>query len=211
MRGGLKAAAAIAAWLWVLGAVVAVLGLGFLRLQGWHLDVVATASMSPTIPRGSLALTSGVEPLEISVGDVVVYRGQGEARIMHRVIEVIEHDGVLRFRTQGDLNEDPDPGLVHQDDVEQGLRWSKPELGRVLSDLEPVRLILWFVVLPFPLLLVAWRPRCEAGEDQKPTTPPSGQGFGVPSAPLRGGSTTAYGWFIGGPIDTTMAPTRAGK
>jgi hypothetical protein len=56
--------------------------------------------------RGDLLIVQGVRRAsEISVGDVVIVDiGKGEIPLVHRVFEVWEENGELRFRTRGDAN-----------------------------------------------------------------------------------------------------------
>jgi len=56
--------------------------------------------------RGDLLIVQGIRsPSEISVGDVIVIdMGEGNIPLVHRVYEIWEENGELRFRTKGDAN-----------------------------------------------------------------------------------------------------------
>lgn len=88
--------------LWVAVAAAALVGA---QLAGaYTLGFVASGSMEPTLPKGSLFLAFAGEA---QVGDIVVFEAQG-TRIVHRVVDVREG----RLVTQGDANLDDDVALV---------------------------------------------------------------------------------------------------
>ena len=75
------------------------------RLLGlFTVGVVATASMEPTLPAGSVFLAWRQPP---EVGDVVVYRAPSGAVVVHRVVGVVP-EGLV---TRGDANERADQEL----------------------------------------------------------------------------------------------------
>jgi signal peptidase I len=85
---------------------------------------VQSDSMEPTFKVGDLIFVkSNFEVEEIEVGDVITYRlmvntDDGQVMIFnsHRVIQIIDVNGVLRFYTQGDKYA-PDPFPVVQNDI----------------------------------------------------------------------------------------------
>lgn len=77
--------------------------------------IVLTESMEPEIKAGDLIVCKPVEASDIKVGDVISFfdpMSSSGAVVTHRVIEILETDGKLYFRTMGDNNdgaEDPKP------------------------------------------------------------------------------------------------------
>ena len=80
---------------------------------------VPSQSMYPTLQAGDLVLIQGVDPRELRVGDIIVYKSSlsPSGFVSHRVIEIREENGKLVFVTKGDNNPEPDPYPVSQDDV----------------------------------------------------------------------------------------------
>ena len=80
------------------------------------LIVIATESMTGEINKGDAILydTNGKDSVE--VGDVVVFTRDG-AKIVHRVIEIEHVDGVTKYYTQGDANNEPDDGYITSADI----------------------------------------------------------------------------------------------
>ena len=71
--------------------------------------VVCSQSMSPNINEGDLLFVQGKNPSDISVGDVIVFQadwiGAPQEPVVHRVVEIIDAGGELRFYTLGDNND----------------------------------------------------------------------------------------------------------
>lgn len=125
------------------------------RLFGWELQVVLSGSMEPTYPVGSLNLVEPVQPSEVEVGIPLAYLAPSDTKIMvtHRVVEVVQQEDGLYFRTQGDANEDPDPRLVPADNVVGRVRWHIPHLGYVVTRLRDREGFLLLMAVPAALLV----------------------------------------------------------
>ncbi len=120
------------------------------RQEGWLIQTVATGSMAPTIPTGSLIVSRPVDAGEIAAGDVIVFRsptgavvsggadGVFEATdamlITHRVVAVSTENGTLSFRTRGDGNAEEDPWAVVPAMVRARYVAHVPGLGGLLGD-----------------------------------------------------------------------------
>lgn len=119
------------------------------RQEGWLVQTVATGSMAPTVPSGSVIVSRPVDPAAVEVGDIIVFRsptgatvsggadGAFEATeemlITHRVVAVERSRGVLTFRTQGDGNAEEDPWDLSADLVRARYVAHVPHLGGLLA------------------------------------------------------------------------------
>ncbi|MDI6820247.1 MAG: signal peptidase I [Candidatus Hodarchaeaceae archaeon] len=95
---------------------------------------VVSNSMKPTFERGDLLLIRGVSsPAEIAIGDIIVFRSEHQsALIVHRVIEkIIDENGRVWFKTQGDANPGPDPTPVRPEDIKGKVTFMIPKLGHI--------------------------------------------------------------------------------
>lgn len=126
-----------------------------------HSYVVTSGSMRPAIPAGSMVVVRDVPPRSIHEGDVITFERDGPAastgtprRVSHRVVEVVESDGRLHFRTKGDANDEPDPTLVPAQNVVGRVEFDIPYLGYIVSYLDSDTGVLAFVVVPAVLLVV---------------------------------------------------------
>ena len=147
----------VVAYLWLGVTLVAGIAVASLWLTGRTLSVVETRSMSPGLPRNSLAVIGPVNPSTIRVGDVIRFRdpGAGQSEILHRVVRVI-HGKTLAFQTQGDANLTPDPVMVPAAHVDGRLGGSVRHLGGAADRLAPPYGTALVGIGPI-LLLLGWR------------------------------------------------------
>ena len=88
--------------------------------------VVISESMVPTLYVGDIVLVDTKKPLDVSIGDIVVFKIENKV-VVHRVIEVYSHD----VRTKGDNNPNPDPFIVPTDNIIGKVVGRIPRLGLV--------------------------------------------------------------------------------
>lgn len=95
--------------------------------------VVLSGSMVPYFNPGDLLLLERTDPAQVNVGDVIAFHPPNSKDEMtfvtHRVVDIIEKNGTLYFRTKGDNNDDEDPFLVPQQNVYGRAVFSIPKLG----------------------------------------------------------------------------------
>ena len=124
-----------------------VFGYSFLR--------VATGSMEPTIPTGSLIIVHKANASDIRVGDVICfYSADPQIEGMpntHRVADVRNEDGKLSFITQGDASDTPDQYPVSADRL-VGVYVRSFQMGKAL-DVMHSRYFFFFVLL-IPMCVV---------------------------------------------------------
>lgn len=94
---------------------------------------VLTGSMRPNLPPGTLVVVKPTPAEEIGVGDVITFQlesGQ-PTLVTHRVIarSVDSASGEIRFTTQGDANNTPDPEQVQPVQVRGTVWYAIPYLG----------------------------------------------------------------------------------
>lgn len=94
---------------------------------------VLTGSMRPNLPPGTLVVVKPTEVEEIAIGDVITFQlesGQS-ALVTHRVIarSIDSASGEIRFTTQGDANNTPDPEPVAPVQVRGTVWYAIPYLG----------------------------------------------------------------------------------
>jgi signal peptidase I len=118
-----------------------------------HVYAIATGSMTPTYPRGTLVFIEPVpDPAAISVGEVIAYNAPYLSTlgpVVHRVIAIHrDPNGTYTFTTKGDANPTPDPRPVLFKQVVGRLVWSVPLLGLlVLSPELSVSVLLLLLVV----------------------------------------------------------------
>lgn len=121
-----------------LGVLLLVLALGTITVAlpavvgGMPLSVL-TGSMRPTLPPGTLVVIKPAPVEEIGVGDVITFQIESgkPAVATHRVIARSDDSasGEVRFTTQGDANNAPDPEPVRPAQIRGEVWYAVPYLG----------------------------------------------------------------------------------
>jgi signal peptidase len=109
--------------------------------------VVRSDSMSPSIQAGDVVIVDDVSADAIAAEDVIAFH-RGDRVTTHRVVEVVERDGSVQFRTKGDANEEPDSQLVAPDAVVGRVSVTIPQIGHVVAFTQTRLGLFVFVVVP---------------------------------------------------------------
>lgn len=126
-------------------------------IGGYSPMIVLTDSMLPEISSGDLIIAQRIDPKDVKVGDVISFfdpAGNGTSVVTHRVIELVEEDGVTKWRTQGDNNNTEDKQLVPFENlvgIWTGVR--VPGGGSVAMFLQTTPGLIVCVVCPLVLLI----------------------------------------------------------
>ena len=87
-------------------------------LLGLSLEPILGGSMEPAIKTGALIAITKVAPEEVQVGDIIGFKVEAmDTPVCHRVIEIVDTEEGVGFRTKGDANEDPDTWVVKPENL----------------------------------------------------------------------------------------------
>ena len=117
---------------------------------------VLTDSMYPEIESGDLIICPTLAPSESKVGDVISFfvpEGHGTSVVTHKVIEVLNDNGTLSFRTQGTNNNTPDALPVPAENLVGIYRSRIPGAGSVAMFLQTVPGLIVCIVLPIGIFV----------------------------------------------------------
>lgn len=78
--------------------------------------VIATDSMTGSINQGDIVVYEQYRNYEIKEEEIIVFK-DGESLIVHRVVEIMDVDGEIRYITKGDYNDDVDAGYRLKSDI----------------------------------------------------------------------------------------------
>lgn len=86
---------------------------------GYHFFTVETGSMVPTLPIGCyIVVKEASDPAAIAADTITTFRFSDGTIVTHRIIEVLETEDGVMYRTKGDNPEnDPDAELLSPDRV----------------------------------------------------------------------------------------------
>lgn len=122
----------------VLAAVAVALAVAVVpAVAGATAYTILSSSMAPALPVGSVVVVRPRPAADVAPGDVITFLARDASSpdtrvVTHRVVAV---EPGPAFRTRGDANADPDPGLVVPADV-RGVRWySVPWVGLAVERL----------------------------------------------------------------------------
>lgn len=118
--------------------------------------IVLTDSMSPQIESGDLIISHTIEPEAVKEGDVILFfdpASKGNSVVTHRVIEIVEEEGELFFRTKGDNNNTEDRELVPAENLIAIYKSRINGAGNVAMFMQTTTGLIVCVVLPIVLLL----------------------------------------------------------
>lgn len=89
------------------------------QVLGYYFFTVKTGSMVPTLPIGCYVVVhESMQPESIEKGTIVTFHFINGTIVTHRIIEVLETEEGVRYRTKGDNpDNDPDPELLSPDRV----------------------------------------------------------------------------------------------
>lgn len=145
--------------------------------------VVVSGSMEPVMSPYDVTFVDGADPGAIEEGDIINFqRSQDQQTTTHRVIEVVERGGQPAFRTAGDNNNGPDPGVVTVDEFRGrvmelgGTPLVIPAIGRIIGFANSGSGFALLFVLPVALLVVneVWNVVASARRDTESSVSPDG-------------------------------------
>ncbi len=121
---------------------------------GYKPFIVLSGSMETEIKVGDLIITKMVDPTTLGVDDVIAFRDSEGAVTTHRIIEVVNREGIDYFITKGDNNTSQDQNLVELGDVEGIYVTRIPSVGNLLNGLaNPTTIII--VILGITVVFAA--------------------------------------------------------
>ncbi len=144
---------ALAGLLGVLGILLTVL-----PFFGWNTIILASGSMGPTFPAGSILLAHDVPATDAAVGDIVMVTRPDRPPITHRVVEVETASLGATLTLKGDANDavDPQPYTVDRIGLVAG---GIPFGGQVLAAIRSPLMLGVLTVFVAALVLWSWWPK----------------------------------------------------
>lgn len=125
-------------------------------IGGFSPMIVLTDSMYPEIESGDLIICHTADAGEIKENDIISFfdpAGNGTSVVTHRVVEIVEENGNISFRTRGDNNNTEDRELVPAKNLVGVYRTRIPGAGNVAMFMQSTTGLIICVVLPIVLLV----------------------------------------------------------
>jgi len=131
---------------------------------GWKPFIVLSGSMETEIYAGDMAVVKEVKAENLKENDVIAFK-TGDIVVTHRIVEVINDEGQVKYKTKGDNNNTEDIGYVLPSQVEGLYKFKIRNLGNLAMFIQtPAGMIACFSI---PLLLLVLLHMKESEEDKK--------------------------------------------
>lgn len=113
--------------------------------------VIISESMEPTIMTGDAILVKEVKQEELKVKDIISFQ-DGDSINTHRIVEILEDNGIIKYKTKGDNNKKEDKELVTYDKIEGVYQFRIKGFGKIV---EVIKNKITLVVLLIVLVLIS--------------------------------------------------------
>ena len=118
---------------------------------GWKPFIVLSGSMEAEICTGDLVIVKEVDPSILKKQDIIAFK-EDEIVITHRIVDIIEENGIKKYITKGDNNNTQDKGYVVDEQVEGLYQFKISGLGNLAVFIQtPIGMV---VSLSIPVLLL---------------------------------------------------------
>lgn len=119
---------------------------------GYKVFVIVSGSMEPTFDVGDLIITKETD--NIQKNDIITFMEENQS-VTHRVMEILEEDGVNKYKTKGDNNDSQDVELVNAEQIEGVYKFKINKIGKILLHFRnPILIIIILIVIYICYLIV---------------------------------------------------------
>lgn len=116
---------------------------------GYKSFVIVSGSMEPTIKKGDAIFIKEVPEEEIRTNDIISFT-QGETNVTHRIVEIIQENGIKKYTTKGDNNNTEDKEKISYQQIEGKYQFKINQFGIVIGILKSkITLILLIAMIIF--------------------------------------------------------------
>jgi len=102
---------------------------------GYKNYIIVSGSMEPTIHVGDAIFVKEIKQNEIKENDIISFK-DGDSITTHRIIEIEENNGIVRYTTKGDNNNSPDKEKILYSQIEGVYQFKINSFGIVIKILK---------------------------------------------------------------------------
>ena len=114
---------------------------------GYKNFIIVSKSMENTINKNDVIIIREVQKDEIHKDDIIAFFQNNEV-ITHRIVDIVEDNGVTKYLTKGDNNLHEDKDLVTYEQIEGKYQFKISGFGIILKILKnPITLIILIIIL----------------------------------------------------------------
>lgn len=131
---------------------------------GYKSFVIVSGSMEPTIMTGDAILVKEVPQKEIKINDIISF-SQGETIVTHRVIEIVEENGIKKYKTKGDNNNTEDREKIAYEQIEGKYQLKINQFGTIIKILKSkITLAILVIII---VIITCYRSRIEKKREER--------------------------------------------
>ncbi len=113
---------------------------------GYKSFIIVSGSMEKTIMRGDAIIVKEVPQDEIKIEDIISFDEDGVI-VTHRIIDIINENGIVKYRTKGDNNNSPDKQMITYDKIEGKYQFKIKQFGIVTEILKSKITLMVLIVI----------------------------------------------------------------
>ena len=122
---------------------------------GFRTFIIASGSMEPKLNVGDMVIIKETKQEKIKKDDIITFKEEDkETTVTHRIIEVIEKDGMVKYRTKGDNNNTADSYLVPYDNIEGVYQFKIGKIGAAILKSQNIIAIIGIITFFYILFVI---------------------------------------------------------
>lgn len=118
---------------------------------GYKSFVIVSKSMEPTIRKQDAIFVKEVPEQELQVNDIISFTTQEETNVTHRIVEIVEENGIKKYRTKGDNNRTEDKEKIIYRQIEGKYQFKISQFGIITQILKSK---ITLIILVFLMILI---------------------------------------------------------
>lgn len=120
---------------------------------GWKPFIVLSGSMETEIFAGDVAVVKEVDTATLKKDDIIAFRS-GDIVITHRIYDIVQEEGEIKYITKGDNNNAEDNGYVLPDQIEGLYQFKISRLGNLAMFVQTPMGMIVCLSIPFIILVL---------------------------------------------------------
>ena len=108
------------------------------HILGIYMFNIVSESMEPTLAINDVVVVQKCEPSQFQKNDIITFEQDGRI-ISHRILDITEERGIIKFETKGDNNKIPDPEKVEVGQVYGRVLFSIKKVGKAIGYIQNLR------------------------------------------------------------------------
>lgn len=122
---------------------------GLPSLFGYRAFIIVSGSMEPTLNIGDIVVIRETEKENIKPNDIITFlEDNGQNTITHRVTDIVENNGKVKYQTKGDNNNSADDTLITYEEIAGIYQFKIPKVGKLIMKLHnPTAMIISILAL----------------------------------------------------------------